>query len=259
MSSNPYAAPKAVLADAQGPAIEGDFLANGQRVSTSNGWTWITEAWRLFRMQPGIWIGGLLVILVILVAAMFMPFIGTPLMAALYPIFGGGLMLGSHALWKGESMRFSHIFGGFQKNVSSLVVLSGVFVVFTILINMLVATIAGLDPMHFLTPTTEMPANLDWVRYMLGTLVGLALWVPIYMALWFAPALVVLNDYKAGDAMKSSFAACLKNILPFLLYGLLFLIVFFISALPLGLGLLVTMPLSVISIYTAYRDIFYSN
>jgi uncharacterized membrane protein len=38
---------------------------------------------------------------------------------------------------------------------------------------------------------------------------------------WFAPALVALQGTNAVDAMKRSFVACLRNWVPFLVYGLI--------------------------------------
>jgi uncharacterized membrane protein len=60
------------------------------------------------------------------------------------------------------------------------------------------------------------------------------------------------------QALAQSFRACLRNIVPFLLYGVLLTIIFLIAAIPLGLGLLVAVPVLIASVYTAYRDIFYA-
>src|SRR6185436_21161502 len=60
----------------------------------------------------------------------------------------------------------------------------------------------------------------------LAMLVMFALLLPVVMAIWFAAPLVVFHDHGAVDAMKASFAGCLKNILPFLWYGVL---LFFLS------------------------------
>ena len=48
------------------------------------------------------------------------------------------------------------------------------------------------------------------------------------------------------------------NILPFLIYGLVAMVLVILGSLPLMLGLLVVVPLLTIAIYTAYRDIFYA-
>ena len=44
--------------------------------------------------------------------------------------------------------------------------------------------------------------------------------VPLLMAYWFAPALVVLRNDEPVAAMKTSFRACLANMLPMLVYGI---------------------------------------
>jgi len=91
---------------------------------------------------------------------------------------------------------------------------------------------------------------------MLAWLVALALSIPIYMALWFAPALVVLRRMAPVAAIRESFLGCLKNIVPFLVYSIVFLVLGIVASIPLGLGWLVLGPVTVASVYTAYRDIF---
>jgi uncharacterized membrane protein len=92
---------------------------------------------------------------------------------------------------------------------------------------------------------------------LLAVLIGLALAIPVYMAIWFAPTLVTLNDFEPIQALKTSFSACLKNIVPYLLYGVILFALAIVASIPLGLGWLVLGPVLAISIYTAYRDIFY--
>jgi len=55
---------------------------------------------------------------------------------------------------------------------------------------------------------------------------------------------------------KASFGACLRNFIPFLLYGIVMLVLFLVAVIPIGLGLLVMIPLSLTSTYAAYRGIF---
>jgi uncharacterized membrane protein len=94
------------------------------------------------------------------------------------------------------------------------------------------------------------------ITFLMALLIGAALLVPLLMALWFAPALVYFHNETPVDALKISFIACLKNWLPFLLYGVLMLIVFVIASIPFMLGFLVAGPLAIISGYTSYRAVF---
>ena len=56
--------------------------------------------------------------------------------------------------------------------------------------------------------------------------------------------------------MKGSFSGCLKNMLPFLLYGVVLFVLSILASLPLLLGWLVLGPVFGASIYTSYRDIY---
>jgi uncharacterized membrane protein len=75
-------------------------------------------------------------------------------------------------------------------------------------------------------------------------------------AYWFAPPLVMLHDLPAIPAMKESLFASLRNWLPFLVYGLVMGALAVAAAIPMGLGLLVWLPLLVASSYASYRAVF---
>jgi uncharacterized membrane protein len=92
----------------------------------------------------------------------------------------------------------------------------------------------------------------------LAMLIYLALVVPLLMAVWLAAPLVVFHDQGAFEAMKASFMGCLKNILPFLVYGVIVFVLAIVATIPIGLGWLVLGPMTVASVYTAYRDIYLS-
>ena len=87
-------------------------------------------------------------------------------------------------------------------------------------------------------------------------LIGFALFMLVTMALWFAPPLVALRGVPPVDAMRLSFAASLKNIVPFLLWGLIYIVASIIASIPLGLGWLVLLPLLMLTLYVSYKDVF---
>ena len=74
----------------------------------------------------------------------------------------------------------------------------------------------------------------------------------------FTPAPLVLFDGIApGAALKASFSACLKNVIAFTLYAIVLVVLFIVATIPFGLGLIVVVPVALISVYTAYREIFF--
>jgi uncharacterized membrane protein len=77
------------------------------------------------------------------------------------------------------------------------------------------------------------------------------------MAVWFAGPLIVLAQSDVVPALKTSFFACLKNILPFLIWGIAIFFLSILAMIPLMLGWLLLGPVMLASIYIGYRDIFH--
>lgn len=89
-----------------------------------------------------------------------------------------------------------------------------------------------------------------------GLLLAFVLGVAVSIAIWFAPALVVFHGLAPVDALKASIQASLKNIGPFLVYGLLYIVAAMVASIPFGLGWIVLVPLTLLSVYTSYQDVF---
>jgi len=233
-------------------------------VDASQGWRWIVAGFRLFARNPQIWIVFFLIYLVVeLVLAVFVPVVGAIGSAFLDPIFIAGFMAGCRALELDEELEITHLFAGFSSHARQLATLGGFYLSGKILIVMLAMGVTSMvyGPM----PQLDL-ANLDaadpallplLMQYMVMGALVMALLVPLLMAYWFAPALVLFDGLSAKQAMKLSFAACLRNILPFTLYGVAGMVLFVLGSIPLGLGLLAVIPvLFATSVYAAYRDIF---
>lgn len=233
-------------------------------VEASQGWRWIAAGFHLFGKSPLIWIVFFLIYLVLeLVLALFVPVFGAIASALLDPILIAGFMAGCRALELDEELEIGHLFAGFSANVRQLLALGGIYLGGKIVVVMLAMGVMGIiyGPMPELDLATLDPADpatlSQLTQFMALGAVVLALLVPLLMAYWFAPALVLFDGLGAVVAMKLSFAACLDNILPFTLYGLAGSVLFMVGSIPFGLGLLAVIPiLFATSIYAAYRDIF---
>ena len=113
----------------------------------------------------------------------------------------------------------------------------------------------GLQGAEFLgQPQPDVAAAISIV--LLASLVMLALSIPLLMGVWFAAPLVMLHDGRPVDAFKASFFGCLKNVVPFLVYGVIAFFAAIIATLPILLGWLVLGPVIMGSMYAGYRDIF---
>lgn len=233
-----------------------ESVMGGRAVGAGQGWTWIVQGFDLFRKAPGIWIALAVILFVILVVLAFIPLLGAVAMCLVVPVFVGGLLLGCRALQGGGELEVAHLFEGFKSYTGNLIVLGALAIAGSIIVMLPVVLIVGTGAIAAVLRGDAAGVAVLGGSVMLAWLVALALSLPICMALWFAPALVVLREMAPIEAIKESFMGCLKNILPFLVYSIVLMVLGIVAAIPLGLGWLVLGPTLIASVYASYRDIF---
>jgi uncharacterized membrane protein len=224
------------------------------------GLDWIGAGWRLFARAPLMWVISIFVMLVITIVAGIIPIIGSLALQVAQPVFLAGYMVACRSLETGGEFELEHLFAGFKRNFASLIVVGLIFLAGSIALFLVFAFFAGFGIlMAYLNGgmneayTALMASGM---AILLGTLVAVALSVPLLMLYWFAPALVMMHDMAPWPAMKASFRGCLKNIIPFLVYGFVMLVLCIVAVIPVFLGLLVWVPVLVASVYASYRAIY---
>ena len=255
MTTNPYAAPKAAVAD-EAIVLNADFVPGGQSRPAGNGWTWIAEGWELFKRQPGLWIGMVLLAAVIFIAASLIPIVG-PLATTLFgPVFAAGVMVGCKTLDSGGELELGHLFAGFRERTGTLIAVGALYLAATVVVIVVVSLVMGVGMMTMMGAGDPQEVAAMGMTIVLAVLVMFALLLPAVMAIWLAAPLVVFHEHGAIEAMKGSFAGCLKNILPFLVYSVVLFVFAIAATLPLMLGWLVLGPVFAASVYASYRDIY---
>ncbi|MGH8650196.1 MAG: BPSS1780 family membrane protein, partial [Burkholderiales bacterium] len=156
-----------------------------------------------------------------------------------------------------------------KQHAAPLVTVGGVYLVGTVIVVGIVLVIAGGStlPAVLSKSGTDIETLRAAARSMaLALAVGAAVYLPLLMLIWFAPLLVVFDGLAPVMAMMLSFAACVRNMLPFLVYGAAILLAMFVLSLPAMLGsiggvlvialLVASIPLLICSVYASYKDLF---
>jgi uncharacterized membrane protein len=249
------------LTTPSGPAPKPDTAT----VPSGRGSAWWSEGWRLFAAAPGVWIAITVILVTLIVMMNFIPMIGSLATTLLAPAFAGGVLLGCRAIDRGEALTVNHLFASFSERLGPLVIVGVLYLVGTIAIMVLVCggLIATIGIGGFGALMTGDPFEAGYamlatlgIGALLAMLFGLLLGIPLMMAYWFAPALVVFRNDEPLAAMKASFHASLVNMLPMFVYSLLGLVFAIVASIPLFLGWLVLAPVFAGSVYASYKDIF---
>ncbi len=241
-------------------AAQQNFIAEGHPVPASHGWTWIAGGWELFKRQPGIWVAIAIIAIVIFIAYYFMRAFGNILGILFTPVFTAGVVIGAKALDEGRKLEIAHLFAGFTNRFGALIAVGAIYLALLLAIVVVSARVTGVSVWVMLGAGPDLASATmgEIISILLAWLIALGLMVPVFMAVWFAPPLAVFNELGAFGALKASFLGCLRNIVPFLIYGLILFCLALLATIPVLLGWLVLGPVIGASIYTSYRDIYFT-
>lgn len=260
MSDNPYQAPTSLVADPVAPGIDGEFSPEPHVRPAGAGAAWLRQGWDLFAAAPGVWLVLVLIWGFVAVVLLLVPLLGPLVQNLMFPLFAAGVMLGCHGVARGEPFTLACLFAGFSRNTGQLLLVGTLYLVGVIAVSIAVFVPLGIGTAFGPLLGGAPAAQEEFMRNMLlAMLIFMAATLPLVMAVWFAPALVAINGLNAFDAMKASFMGCLKNTVPFLVYGLFGLGLAVAATLPIFLGWLVLGPVLLASCYASYRDIYYAQ
>jgi uncharacterized membrane protein len=241
------------------PITAPEFNGNCRTVPAGNAFEWLKQGWAIFMANPGIWVAISVIFFVIYLGLSIVPVIGQLAAHLLTPVLGAGWLLACQKVSNNGTLEIPDLFAGFKQNSQNLIMLGVLYMAAMLAIIAIAAVLGGGGMASGMMMGNSAGVGMALGGMMLALLISLALSVPVVMAMWFAPALVVFNNMQPVPALKASFDACMKNMLVFLVYGLITLVLCFFAALPLGLGFLVLVPVLAGSLYASYRDIFVAN
>ena len=222
-------------------------------VAAGRGASWLMEGFAFFRQDWLSWIGLAILLIVLTMVSSVIP-VANILVPVIAPVIFAGLMLACRQQDQGGEIGLGIIFTGFSQKTGQLALIGVAHLIASVAIIILMAILmiiilGGLDALSQIQLDDPEIILKHGINILLVTLIGMLLYMPVVMAMWFAPAIVIFQELTAIEAMMLSFKACLINVLPFLVFII-------IGGIPLFLGWLILIPILISSLYLSYKDIF---
>lgn len=230
-----------------------------RQVRGRQGLQWILSGFYLFRLAPLVWILLCFTLLLIAATLELFPLLGKFIFTLVSPVFMAGIMVGCRSLERGDQLELIHLFVGFKKNTTQLISIGGFYLIGQVLIIgvfMMIGGSALVDMLLYGKRFDEQELMRVMDNALSASLAGLLLTIPLMMAMWFAPLLIMFENMPPMIALRKSFFACLKNIIPFQIYAITLIVLGLLAVIPYGLGLIIWIPTVFASIYVSYQDIF---
>ncbi len=213
-------------------------------VPARTGLTWARQGVRMFFRQPLAMSGLFFLFMAVLSVASLLPLVGSALALALLPAATLGLMAATQEAERGRFPMptiLATAFHAGRQRARAMMVLGAWYAVGFLLILGLSSAFDGGDFARlylFGGPITQELVERD--DFQLALWAALALYLPLSLLFWHAPALVHWHGIAPAKAMFFSLMACWKNFGAFLVFGLVWF------GLLLGVGLGVTLVATVL-------------
>jgi hypothetical protein len=251
------------------------------RRSAAHGVSWLRQAFSMLWAHRVRWLLLLLTYYLVLLTIRAVPYVGLFVVPMLRPVFAVGFLAAAWSQERGELPAIRHLFAGFRANLRVLLLLGLFFVVGmtgAIAATWLIDDGRLLEVMSGATVVDEtfLASGSVQAAMLFGALCAL----PVLLALWFAPALVVFQDCDAPRALATSLRAAIANWRPIAMYALLLFLYLgvlptFVAAIIAALvpeeaaytvAVIVMLPYLALLIatmhvsdYVSYRDIFHPD
>lgn len=254
------------------------------RYPARQGMVWLRSAYEMFSRQRAGWVLLVVGYFLVLFVLRAIPYIGPYAMTVLKPVFAVGLLAAAWNQERGGAPRAQHLFQGFRANLWALLMIGAFFVAGITLAVFASSLVDGGKLLELMAngaqSEDELVTALSDPRIELAMLFSVLLSLPIVVATWWAPALVVFQDASATAALAASVRAAIANWKALVVYALaVFLYAGVIPAVCIKLVALVVPPpvmqLLIIALllpyslffaatlhvsdYVSYRDVFHAG
>jgi hypothetical protein len=202
-------------------------------VDPGAGINWLQAGWEAFKAGGALLIGMVFVTLLAMLFLAWIPWLGTILVPIVGTFLYAGMLQSLRGQATGRGMQFDDLWSAFndQDRMVHLAIVSLV----PLLGSLLRAVLEG-----------------GFIGGVAGALVSLVVLALTY----FAVPLVLFRNLDALMALKSSFEGVLANLPAVIVFWMVCIVLTVIAILPLGLGLLVLVPVLLGAAYEAYAEIY---
>jgi len=202
-------------------------------VAPRTGAQWVREGLQAFRRAPMAFFSLFMLFMSAIALLSRVPAIGGPLAVALAPASTLAMMVAAERASRLPPGRiapdgrpltavlFLAALGAVRERARPLAALGALYAIGVLLAGLLATAIAG-DPMGdaFDAQGVPQPEVVQSAGFMAGMLLRMALYLPVALAFWHAPALVHWHAVPTIKSLFFSFVTCLRNFGAMTVYGL---------------------------------------
>ncbi|MGB3917613.1 hypothetical protein J9253_01085 [Thiothrix litoralis] len=222
-----------------------------KRIPASRAVDWYKQGWALFSKDMKTWV------LMALVMGMggfvlnFLPILGQIVILVLLPALIAGLLYSAQQANAGKPLKLEYLWKVLldARKRNEFLALGGILFALAALVGIISVVFVG-DSL--LRGATAGVGGIGLGGMLFLLIVGFASFVLFY----FTTALMLFRELSLFDALKMCVSTAVTQVLPLLVLFLMYSVLSLVAVIPLGLGMLVLIPVTVGAVFVSYQEIF---
>jgi len=217
---------------------------------------WLINGWRLFKKKPLTWIFMILIFnIFIIVANSF--FIGQFVVVLLFPVLAGGIFIAFDKNSKDEPIGLENLFSVFKNKLILKELLTvGLIGMAVVTLTLVLQYLTGTEYAIKQDSAKAVGTSDVYKEVSEGSIFTSIVSLIWSCALFFGIPLIAINKESAIPALKNSLYVILANFVPFLVFFGMIVLLTIVSIIPVGLGLLVLIPVLFGAFYSVFKEVF---
>lgn len=222
-----------------------------QQNKASDGYVWMRQGFWLFKKNPFAFLMLMFIYIFFAQFSLLIPVFGVFIVLMLTPALTVGFMTACQKIIRGEKV-FPTVYLAGLKDVEpttrkNLLVLGTIYAFLIMALSLVASAFIDFQQLVLLLTEEKQPTIRQVKELYWGLGVGVLLYIPIAMLMWFAPLLVAWEKMSVAKSLFSSWIACWTNKAAFVYYLIIWAILliavpFFLEAILDSLNLRIAIP-----------------
>lgn len=212
---------------------------------------WYKQAWALFSKDMVPWVMMVAVMGVGAFVLNIVPIIGQIIILLVMPALVGGLLLAARNAKAGQPVKLEQLWSVLQdaSQRNQFLALGGIMFAAAVTVAIISAAFIG--------DSLLRGASMGLPGFGIGGMLFLLMVGGASFVFFnYTPALMLFRQQSLFDALKTCASVASTQIVPLLVFFLIYAVLAFVGSIPFGLGLLVVVPVTALAVYFSFEELF---
>jgi hypothetical protein len=212
----------------------------------SKAFSWLSQGFELFKQAGFIFVfQTLFIFLTIVVSYLMKIFVLSVLLYVIQLLLTAGMFISFDNVKKSKKITFDNLFDGFSNNLSNLIMLSIIFLLFSLIVSYFLVQFVNIDAISSFKHIDPKNYTPIFIILLVDVIVNFVLMLAI--------PFVAIQKLSVFNAIKESIIVCVKNLISLIFLLIIYFVLAILATFSI-IGWLVLFPVLIGSTYIIFKE-----